>query len=84
MELKSVILIARLHLLMNLNMLKIWVVYLQPFEIINVRVKHDKTWACHAKPCIGALRYLKEHGLPYHVIDTTLLTESDDWSKYTN
>jgi hypothetical protein len=56
-----------------------------PFEIINMRVKHGKTWACHDEPttpCMGAINYLKEKGLPYKVIDTKLITESVDWSIY--
>jgi len=49
-----------------------------PMEIVNMRVKHGKTWACHSvpdKPCIGAIRYLKSKGLDYSVIDKELITE---------
>ena len=50
-----------------------------PYEIRQMRVKHNKTWACHmhpTKPYLGAIRALKEEGLPYKV------TEKDDWSLY--
>ena len=56
-----------------------------PYEITVMRVKHGKTWACHSdttQPCIGAIRHLKEHGLPYKVIDKELLTEESDWGRY--
>lgn len=50
-----------------------------------MRVHHGKTWACHSeptKPCVGGIRFLKERGEPYSVIDPNLLTEEDDWGKY--
>ena len=50
-----------------------------------MRVHHGKTWACHAeptKPCIGGIRFLKERGEPYTVIDPVLLTEQSDWGQY--
>lgn len=56
-----------------------------PFEIRNMRVVHGKTWACHenpAKPCAGAIQWLKAEGLPYEVIDTQLLTENSDWHMF--
>lgn len=56
-----------------------------PLDIVNMRVKHGKTWACHQDyehPCIGAIAYLKEKGLPYKVIDTKLITELDNWEEY--
>lgn len=56
-----------------------------PYEITRMRVEHGKTWACHAepiKPCIGAIKHLKEKGLPYQVIDKNLVTEGEDWSVY--
>lgn len=57
-----------------------------PFEIINMRTLFNKTWACHSdssKPCVGAIKYLKEEGLPHKVIDKKLVTLDDDWSIYT-
>lgn len=57
-----------------------------PYEIINMRVKHGKTWACHSDPtvpCIGAITYLKEHNLPYSVINSDLITEQSNWVVYT-
>jgi len=53
-----------------------------PMEIVNMRVNHGKTWACHSnpkKPCLGAIEYLKNKNLPFKVIDTKLVTENDDW-----
>lgn len=52
-------------------------------EIVSMRVNHGKTWACHdepTKPCVGAIRFLQEEGLPHKVIDKALVTENDDWS----
>lgn len=56
-----------------------------PLEIINMRVIHGKTWACHEntqKPCLGAISHLRKNNLPYKVIDTKLLTEQDEWNLY--
>jgi hypothetical protein len=56
-----------------------------PYEIMTMRTKFNKTWACHAEPtspCVGAINYLKEHNLPYKVVDPILVTELDDWSLY--
>lgn len=56
-----------------------------PKEIVNMRVNHNKTWACHSnhdKPCLGALNYLKKNNLPFEVVDTELLTEDSDWHKF--
>ena len=56
-----------------------------PYEILNMRVNHGKTWACHespTKPCVGAINHLIANGLPWKVEDKELLTESVDWSMY--
>jgi hypothetical protein len=55
-----------------------------PLDIVRMRVEHGKTWACHSnpdKPCAGALKYLKEKGLPHKVIDEKLVTEQCEWHK---
>lgn len=51
-----------------------------PLEILAMRVLHGKTWACHSditKPCLGALKRLKELGYDNKVIDKELITESN-------
>lgn len=56
-----------------------------PIQIVNMRVKHGKTWACHTeptKPCLGALKHLKNEGLPHKVVDLNLITEQSDWHLY--
>lgn len=58
-----------------------------PQDIVNMRVHHGKTWACHddpKKPCLGAIQHLKKEGLPHTVIDTELLTEQHPWHLYCN
>jgi len=49
-----------------------------PQEIINMRVIHGKTWACHSdptKPCVGGIKALKKAGFDHSVIDKVLITE---------
>ena len=56
-----------------------------PYEIIQMRQKHGKTWACHdnpKKPCLGALEYMKKNRFEYKVIDKDLLTENSNWHLY--
>ena len=56
-----------------------------PYEIVMMRVEHQKTWACHENPkdpCVGAIRHLKRNGLPHKVVDSDLLTEKSDWHLY--
>lgn len=56
-----------------------------PYEIVNMRIKHKKTWACHSntdKPCLGAINYLKDKNLPYNVEDSKLLTLTDNWQGF--
>ena len=56
-----------------------------PYQILKMRTKYNKTWACHCnptKPCLGALNYLKDKKLPYEVVDNELLTEDSDWILY--
>lgn len=56
-----------------------------PMAILSMRVHFGKTWACHSnpdKPCLGALRRLKELGYDYKVVDEVLVTENDKWNEY--
>ena len=56
-----------------------------PYDIMVMRLKHGKTWACHSnpkKPCLGALEHLHKEGLQHKVIDKQLITENEDWSIY--
>ena len=56
-----------------------------PREIVVMRVKHGKSWACHQdprKPCVGAIQHLKRVELPYKVVDSKLVTEQDPWELY--
>ena len=56
-----------------------------PHEIVQMRIKYGKTWACHSDssiPCKGAIQYLKKNNLPYKVIDSVLVDEYNDWSVY--
>lgn len=57
-----------------------------PYDILQMRLIHGKTWACHSdsrKPCLGALEYLKELNLPFKVIDQKMVTLDDNWGEYT-
>lgn len=57
----------------------------EPWDIRNMRVHYGKTWACHgdeSKPCIGGLKFLKERGEPFKVIDAKLLTLNDNWEDF--
>lgn len=56
-----------------------------PYDIIQMRTEHGKTWACHSnttKPCLGALKYMKEQNIDCSVIDKELVTDECDWSQY--
>lgn len=56
-----------------------------PLEIVQMRVKSNKTWACHSnpsKPCLGAINFLKGRGLPFKVVDNQFITEMDDWRPF--
>ena len=58
-----------------------------PYQIIQMRVVHGRTWACHnnpSKPCLGAMEYLKINNLPFTVINPRLITQDDDWDSYIN
>lgn len=53
-----------------------------PMQIMQMRVQHGKTWACHGeptKPCLGALRFMKQKQIDCTVIDNELVTEDSDW-----
>lgn len=57
-----------------------------PQEIVVMRIKHGKTWACHedpSKPCQGALDHLRREGHQFKVIDPKLVTEKDPWHLFT-
>lgn len=52
-----------------------------PIEILNMRVKYGKTWACHSNikiPCKGALLRLKELGYE-NSVNYPLVTLEDDF-----
>ena len=56
-----------------------------PMDIVNMRVSHGKTWACHENnkiPCKGALRCMMEEGVDCRVIDKNLVTEGSGWGEY--
>jgi len=56
-----------------------------PYQILEMKVHHGKTWACHSNPsvpCLGAIRYFAEKGLVAKVTDSNLLTENSDWHLY--
>lgn len=58
-----------------------------PAEILTMKIIHNKTWACHSnpnKPCLGGLLRLKELGLDYKFNKKDLITENDDYSKFTS
>lgn len=57
-----------------------------PNEIVLMRTKHNKTWACHSntqKPCLGALRTMNDQGIDCTIVDSELITEEHDWDQYT-
>lgn len=56
-----------------------------PYQILEMKWKHGKTWACHSnpdKPCLGAIKYFEKHGLIAKTTDKELLTENSDWHHY--
>lgn len=57
----------------------------EPMEIVNMRIHHGKTWACHSdteNPCIGAIKYLHSKGMPYKIIDKDLISEKSNWQEF--
>ena len=59
-----------------------------PIDIINMRVIHGKTWACHSndtKPCLGAQLFLERNALPYkYNKEDELVTLDSEWWKFTS
>ena len=56
-----------------------------PAEILDMRVKSGKTWACHSnhkKPCLGGLLFIRDKGYDFKVVDSKLVTEMDDWREF--
>lgn len=56
-----------------------------PYQILEMKWRHGKTWACHddpTKPCLGAANFFKEKGLIAKTSDPDLLTENSDWHLY--
>lgn len=56
-----------------------------PYQILEMKVYHGKTWACHSdptKPCKGAINYFAEKGLIAKVSDMELLNEQSPWHLY--
>lgn len=56
------------------------------WDIVQLRIKQNKTWECHSspgKPCIGAIKYMKERQIECTVIEP-LLTLKHDWEKLVN
>lgn len=54
-------------------------------DIVIMRTEHGKTWACHddySKPCVGAISFLKEKGLPHKIVDKELISLDVDWWKF--
>jgi hypothetical protein len=53
-------------------------------ETVQMKVKHNKTWACHLypnKPCLGTLKELGRRGLD-NKPNKDLVTEDDQWDLY--
>lgn len=53
-------------------------------DIVQMKVKHNKTWACHndeTKPCLGGLKELRRRNIP-HKPSGEFLTLQDDWENY--
>ena len=54
-------------------------------DIVYMRTKHKKTWACHSnpdKPCLGALKAMREKKIDCSIVDPVLQTEKTDWGIY--
>jgi len=53
-------------------------------DILVMKVKYNKTWACHSnptKPCLGAQLELKSRGYDWKQVGE-LVTEDTGWSDY--
>ena len=56
-----------------------------PYQILEMKWRYGKTWACHSdptKPCLGAIKFFESKGLIAKVTNTDLLTEDSDWHLY--
>jgi hypothetical protein len=53
-------------------------------DILVMKVKYNKTWACHSnptKPCLGSQIRLKEMGFEWKQVGE-LVTEDTGWNEY--
>lgn len=54
------------------------------FDIVVMKIKYNRTWACHSnptQPCLGGLKILKKNNMPYKV-EGELLTLESNWEDF--